>query len=127
MSLLSQVAPVLLRHLGAYAELLAQDLARGRAAFARRIGVMLIAAFGLAGVFVMLCVAILAASWDTIYRMTAVYSLLAFFVGLAGFAAAYAARLQSRQTPLFAGLQREWRLDQVLVERVLSANDESQD
>ena len=125
MSLLSQVAPVLLRHLGAYAELLAQDLARGRAGFVRRLGVMLIAAFGLAGAVVMLCVAILAASWDTVYRMTAVYSLLTFFAGLAGLAAAYAARLQSRQTPLFEGVQREWQLDQVLVERVASENDES--
>ncbi len=125
MSLLTKVAPVLLRHLGAYAELLSQDLARGRVAFARRFGVMLVAAFGLAGAFVMVCVAILAASWDTIYRMTAVYSLLAFFVGIAALAGAYAGRLQSRQPPLLEGLQREWQLDQVLIERVLSENDES--
>lgn len=126
MSLLPRVAPVLLRHLGAYAELLAQDLARSRAGLARRLSVMLVAAFGLAGAVVMLCVAIVAESWDTIYRMTAVYSLLAFFVGLSGLAAAYAARLQSRQPHLFAGLEREWQLDRVLVARVLSDHDERQ-
>ena len=125
MSLLAQVAPVLLRHLGAYAELLAQDLARSREGFTRRLSVMLIAGLGLTGAVVMLCVAIVAETWDTIHRMTAVYSLLTFFVALAGLAAAYAVRLQSRQTPLFAGLQREWRLDQVLVDRVISENDEN--
>ena len=126
MSLLPRVAPVLVRHLGAYVELLMQDLARGRAGFARQLTMLMIAAFGFAGAAVMLCVAILAASWDTTHRMTAVYSLLAFFVGLSGLAAAQAARLRSKQPPLFAGLEREWRLDRVLVARVLSNQDESQ-
>jgi uncharacterized membrane protein YqjE len=120
LSLLPRAAPVLLRHLGAYAELAAQELARTRASMAARAGGYLLVAVGLAGAAAMGCVAIIAANWDTPQRMAAIYALLAFFLGLAAAAAAYGRRLRATQPPVFGQLRREWRLDQVIVGRMLS-------
>jgi uncharacterized membrane protein YqjE len=124
LSMLPRAAPMLLRHLGGYAELAAQELARGRATMVARAGGYLLVAVGLSGAAAMLCVAIIAANWDTAHRMAAIYALLAFFLGLALAAAAYGRHLRATQPPLFGQIRREWRLDQVIMARMLSGSGE---
>ena len=115
---------MLLRHLGAYAELAAQDLARSRTSWRSRSGAILLLLLGLAGTAAMACVAIVAANWDSPHRMTAIYSLLAFFACLGLVAALYSRQLRVAHPPLFGELRREWRLDQVILARVISGDSE---
>ena len=121
---LPRAAPLLWRHLGAYAELATQDLARARAMLRVRVAGVLILALGVAGCAVMLCVAIIAAHWDTPSRMTAIYSLMAFFLIVAVSAAAYGRYLRGAQPPLFAQLRQEWCLDQPILARIVSGDSE---
>lgn len=122
--MLPRAAPVLLRHLGAYAELAAQDLASSRASWRSRLSAIVLLLLGLAGSAAMACVAIVAANWDTPHRMTAIYSLLAFFASLGLVAALYNRQLRLAHPPMFGELRREWRLDQVILARVVAGDSE---
>ena len=117
---LPQAAPVLLRHLSAYAELAEQDLAVAR----RQIGARLIAiAFILvAGLFalLMICAAVIATTWDTPHRMTAIYGMLAVFAATLLIALGYLARVNGPSETLFAAVKGEWALDRVVLDQLLS-------
>ena len=120
-----RAAPLLWRHLGEYAELATQDLGCARAMLRARVAGVLILAVGVAGSAVMLCFAIIAAYWDTPQRMTAICSLMGFFLIAALIAAAYGRYLRGSQPPLFAQLRQEWRLDQPIFARIVSGDRES--
>ncbi len=120
---LPQAAPIVFRHLGAYAELAAQDLAVSREQFRIRIGSMMLAFVAALFALLMMCVAIVAAGWDTPYRMTAVYALTAFFVAIAIGAGIYFNRARLRQPPLFAAVRREWAIDRVILGRMLDGDE----
>ena len=122
--MLPRAAPVLLRHLGAYAELAAQDLARSRTSWRSRLGAIVLLLLGLAGSAAMACVAIVAANWDTPHRMTAIYLLLFFFASLGLIAALYSRQLRVAHPPLFGELRREWHLDQAILARLISGDSE---
>ena len=124
---LPQAAPILLRHLNAYASLAAQDLARSRENFGARLGAVVLAVIGIFFALLMICVAIVAATWDTSYRMIAIYALIGVFVLIAVLAGNYAAKMRRARPPMFASVQREWAIDRLILERIVSGHDDSAD
>jgi uncharacterized membrane protein YqjE len=122
---LPQAAPVLLRHLNAYAALAAQDLAKSRENFGARIGAAILTMLGIFFALLMTCVAIIALTWDTPHRMAAIYILIGVFVLTAVLSGNYAAKMRRERTPMFASVQREWAIDRVILERIVGGEDEN--
>jgi uncharacterized membrane protein YqjE len=121
---LPKAAPALLRHIGAYVELIALDLARAQRQFtAELIATAVVAICALFAVF-LACLAVVAYTWDTSYRMAAIAWMGGGFLALAIGAAVYRSQLTRRRAPMLADLQREWRQDRVILERILSSDEE---
>jgi uncharacterized membrane protein YqjE len=120
---LPQAAPVLLRHLLAYAELAEQDLAN----YSRRMKAQLIAIAisAVTGFFAvaMVCVAVVAANWDTPNRMQAVYWLLGGFAAVTVICVLIARSRAVVDTAVFSSVKREWSEDRVILERILAAEE----
>jgi uncharacterized membrane protein YqjE len=116
----SQLAAVLLRHLGAYAELAREDLARSRAQIGLAAGGVLMLVTSLLFALQMMCLAALAAAWDTSARMPVIFGLLGFFAILAVAAAIHLWRLQRARAPLCGAVYREWERDRQTLLSLLS-------
>jgi hypothetical protein len=116
----SQLLVALLRHLDAYAELAGEDLARSRTQIGLAAGGVLMLLASLLFAIQMLCLAAVAAAWDTPARMSVIFGLLGFFTILMVAAAIYLRRLQRARTPLFGAVRREWELDRQTVLSLLS-------
>jgi uncharacterized membrane protein YqjE len=121
---LPKAAPALLRHLAAYAELIALDCSRAQ----RELGSVFIAATvaAVCGLFCLLlaCLALVAYYWDTPYRVVVIGSLSGGFLVLAVIMLVYAKRLVGARTPFLSDLQREWQQDKVILEHALSSDDQ---
>jgi hypothetical protein len=116
----SQLAPVLLQHLGAYAELAEEDLTRSRTQIGlAAVGVLMFVA-SLMFVFQMLCLAAIALAWDTPARMPVICGLLGVFTFVAVGAGVHLRRLYRTRVPLFLAVRREWELDRQALGSVLS-------
>ncbi len=121
---LPKAAPALLRHLAAYAELAALDIARAR----REIGAILVIT-AIAGICLLFCVClccvgVIAYFWDTAYRVAAICWLAGGFLLVAIALLLYRASLSRARTPFLGDLKRNWQEDRVLIERILSADEE---
>jgi uncharacterized membrane protein YqjE len=122
--LLPKAAPALLRHLAAYVDLASLDLARAQREITAELLASAIAVIcGLFAVF-MGCLAVVACTWDTPYRVTAIAWLGGGFVLAAVVAAIYRASVVRAKSQILASVRREWQQDRVLLERVLSSNQE---
>jgi len=118
---LPKAAPALLRHLAAYIDLAGLDLARAyRETAAELLVLSIIVIGGLFAVF-MGCLAVVAYTWDTPHRMSAIAWMGGGFAGVALVAAAYLSRLVRTKSPLMDAVRREWKEDRVLLERILSS------
>jgi len=119
---LPKAAPALLRHLAAYVDLAALDLARAH----REISAQFLASavVVICGLFAVLlaCLAVVACTWDTPYRVSAIAWMGGIFVVLASVAALYRSKVVRARSELFDTVRREWREDRVLLERVLSGD-----
>jgi uncharacterized membrane protein YqjE len=118
--LLPKAAPALLRHIGAYVELVALELEQSR----RDLTVNMLAAV-VAGVCVffallMGCVVIVALSWDTPYRVPAVAWTGGGFLAVAVLALLYRSKIMKNQPPFLAAVKREWQEDVVVLETILT-------
>jgi uncharacterized membrane protein YqjE len=118
--LLPKAAPALLRHIGAYVELVALELEQSR----RDLTVNMLAAV-VAGVCVffavlMGCVVIVALTWDTPYRVPAVAWTGGAFLAVAVLALIYRAKVIKDQPPFLAAVKREWQEDVVVLESILA-------
>ena len=122
--LLPRAAPALLRHLMAYADLASLDLARARREIAAEfLGVAVAAICCLFALF-MGCLAVVAYTWDTPHRVTAIAWMGGGFV-LAAIVAAICRSNVVRDKSLFlATVRREWREDRVLLERILASDQD---
>lgn len=121
---LPKAAPALLRHLVAYAELAALDLARAQ----REIGSMAIAV-AIAAVCCVFCLslgclAVVAYFWDTAYRVAAIGCLAGGFLLVAIIMLVYSQRLARARTPFLSDMRREWQEDRVILEHALSSDEE---
>ena len=120
---LPKAAPALLRHLGAYVELAAYDLERAkRDAVA---GLVASAIVGVALLFAILmgCAAVIAVTWDTPYRLSAIAWMGGGFLALAVIAMIYRSKTAAGQAPLLDSVRREWKEDSVILERILADED----
>jgi uncharacterized membrane protein YqjE len=118
--LLPKAAPALLRHIGAYVELVALELEQSR----RDLTVNIVAAV-VAGVCVffavlMGCVVIVALTWDTPYRVPAVAWTGGAFLVVALLALIYRSKAMKDQPPFLAAVKREWQEDVVVLESILA-------
>jgi uncharacterized membrane protein YqjE len=121
---LPKAAPALLRLLGAYVDLASLDLARAqREIAAELLASAIIVICGLFAVFLG-CLAVVAYTWDTPHRVTAIAWMGGGFV-LAAIVAAICRSNVARDKSLFlASVRREWQQDRVLLERILSSDQD---
>jgi uncharacterized membrane protein YqjE len=122
--LIPKAAPSLLRHLVAYVELVSLDLIRAQREIAT--GVVMSAVVALCGVFALLmgCLAVVAYTWDTPYRLAAIGWMGGGFLVAAIVAAVYRANAMRARAQLFGELRREWQADRDLLEHLLSSSQE---
>jgi uncharacterized membrane protein YqjE len=121
---LPKAAPALLRHLVGYAELAGQDLEQMQRDFAARL--MAAAVVGLCVFFVILtaCLAVVALTWDTPHRLSAILGMGGVFVLVAAVAVAYRYQVVSAQGPFLSTVRSEWHEDRVILDRILSPDEE---
>jgi uncharacterized membrane protein YqjE len=121
--LLPRAAPALLRHLVAYADLASLDLARTcREITAEFLASAILAVCSLFAVL-MGCLAVVALTWDTPYRVTAIAWMGGGFAVLATGAAVYRASVVRARSPFLDSVRQEWQEDRVLLERILSSDE----
>jgi uncharacterized membrane protein YqjE len=121
---LPKAAPALLRHLVAYVDLASLDLARAQREITAELLTSAIAVIcGLFAVF-MGCLAVVAYTWDTPHRMTAIAWMGGGFLVAALVAVAYLSNAARAKSPLLASVRREWQEDRVLLERILSSDQD---
>lgn len=122
--LLPKAAPALLRHLAAYVDLAGLDLARAR----REIGAEFLATAvaAVSGLFAVLlgCLAVVAYTWDTPHRVTAIVWMGVGFLAVAIAAAAYRANAVRAKSQFLGSVRRAWEEDRVLLERILSSHQD---
>ena len=121
---LPKAAPALLRHMVGYAELAGQDLDQTQ----RDIGARLLAAaiFGLAIFFVIFsgCLLVVALTWDTPHRVSAIAWMVGAFLLLAILAGVYRSNLIKGQAPFLATVRREWKEDRAILDHILSPDED---
>jgi uncharacterized membrane protein YqjE len=118
--MLPKAAPVLMRHITAYLELAALDLAQWRREFTASLLAMVIAGVAVFFTVLLICAAVIAASWDTPHRVAAIVWMAAFFLLVAIVALIYRSKSAKQQAPFLASVRREWQQDVVILERILS-------
>jgi uncharacterized membrane protein YqjE len=121
---LPKAAPALLRHLAAYGDLASLDLARAWREIAAELLASAIAAIcGLFAVFLG-CLAVVAYTWDTPHRVSAIVWMGGGFLAGAIVAAAYRANAVRSKSEFLASMRRAWQEDRVLLERILSSHQD---
>ena len=124
LSSLPKAAPALLRHIVGYAELAGQDLEQTQ----RDLGARLLAAaiLGACIFFVIFsgCLLIVALTWDTPYRISAIAWMGGAFLLAAVLAGIYRSNLIDGQAPFLATVRREWKEDHVILDRILSSDED---
>jgi len=120
---LPKAAPALLRHLAAYVELVALDIARAqREITAQLISVVIM---GICTLLALLfaCIGVIAYTWDTPYRIASIAWMSGGFLVIAIVAATMSASRAKARSPFLADVHREWQEDRVLLERILSSDE----
>jgi len=120
---LPKAVPALLRHFMAYVELAGEDLERNQRNLAARLlatAILLVCIF-----FVVLsgCLLVIALTWDTPHRVTAVLWMGSVFLMVAVIAALYRSQVVGTHPRLLENVRREWEQDRVIVDRLLSPDE----
>jgi uncharacterized membrane protein YqjE len=121
--LLPKAAPALLRHLAAYVELVAYDLAQSQRDLAANIVASAIVGVCLFFALVMCCAVVVALTWDTPHRIAAIVWMGGGFLAVAVIAMIYRSKAMKEQAPFLASVRHEWKEDLVLLERILADED----
>ncbi len=113
-----------MRHIGAYIDLAGLDLARTqREITAQIVAVAIVAICVLFAVF-LTCLGIIAYFWGTSYRLAAIAWMAGGFLIVAIGAAVYRSRAARARSPLLSDVRREWQEDRVILERILSSDED---
>ena len=120
---LPKAAPALLRHLVAYVELVGHDLEQTRHDVRARLIAAVLLLFCVFFAVMSLCLIVVALSWDTLYRVTALLWMGGIFLALALGAVLYRSNIVGKQTPFLGSVKREWAEDRILLEKILSDKD----
>jgi uncharacterized membrane protein YqjE len=122
--LLPKAAPALLRHIAAYAELAGLDLARAqREVTAQLVALAVVVICVLFAVFLG-CLAVVACTWDTHYRVAAIAWMGGGFLLIAIVAALFRSNAVRSQSPFLSSVRSEWKEDRVILERMLSSDQD---
>jgi uncharacterized membrane protein YqjE len=121
---LPKAAPALMRHIGAYVELVALDVARAQREITAQVVVSAVAAICALFALFMFCLGVVAYTWDTAYRVAAIAWMGGGFLVIAIAAVIYRSRLSRARSPLLADVKREWQEDRVILERILSSDED---
>jgi uncharacterized membrane protein YqjE len=113
-----------MRHIGAYVELVSLDVARAQRELTAQIIAGAVLAICILFAILMLCLGVIAYTWDTDYRVAAIAWMGGAFVVLASIMAVYQARVARARAPLFADVKREWAQDRVILEHLLSPEEQ---
>lgn len=120
---LQQALPILLRHLSAYLELAGQDLVAIKDEITARMkALVLVAASGLLSVL-MICVFVIALTWDSEARLPAIGILCGVFIAATVAAMLYLNKRSIAST--FPSVRREWQQDKEIVYQLLADNREA--
>jgi uncharacterized membrane protein YqjE len=123
---LPKAAPELLRHLVAYVDLASLDLARSQREISSEVlASAIVAVCGLFAIFLG-CLAVVAYTWDTPYRLTAIAWMAGGFLAAAIGAAVYRYNAVQAKSEFLASVRREWQQDRVLLESILSSDQVDQ-
>jgi uncharacterized membrane protein YqjE len=117
--MLPKAAPALMRHVAAYIDLIAYDFALWRRDFAIGLLASAIAAVAMFFTLLLICVAVVAATWDTPHRVATIVWMAAIFLAVAVLALLYRSRVEKQQAPFLASVRREWQEDKVILKRIL--------
>jgi uncharacterized membrane protein YqjE len=120
---LPKAAPALLRHLAAYAELVALDIARAQREITTQLITVVIMGVSVLLALLFACVGVIAYTWDTPYRVATIAWMSGGFLVIAVIAAVMSANRAKARSPFLADVQREWQEDRVWLERILSSNE----
>lgn len=120
---LPKAAPALLRHMAAYVDLASLDLARSCRELAAEFIASAVLAICALFAALMACLAVVALTWDTPYRVAAIAWMGGGFLLLAILAAVYRSSIVRAKSPLLGSVRSEWQEDRVILERILS-NDQ---
>ena len=112
-----------MRHIGAYIELAALDLARTQRELTAQVVALAIVAICVLFAVFLTCLGIIAYFWDTPYRLAAIAWMAGLFVLAAIAAAVYRARAAHARSPVLSDVRREWQEDRVILEKILSDED----
>lgn len=122
--LLPKAAPALLRHLVAYVDLAGLELAKAQREISSEfLATAIVAVCGLFAVF-MGCLAVVAYTWDTPYRLTAIACMAGIFLAAAIAAAIYRYNVVRSRSEFLATVRQEWHQDRVVLENILSSNQD---
>jgi uncharacterized membrane protein YqjE len=114
-----------MRHIGAYVELIGLDLQRAQREIISQMVATAIVAICILFALFLVCMGVIAYTWNTPYRIAAIAWMAGVFVVIALGALIFRSRISRERSTMFADLQREWQEDKVILERVLSSDDES--
>jgi uncharacterized membrane protein YqjE len=115
---LPKAAPALFRHLGAYIDLAALDLDRTRREITAQIVAWAIIAVCIFFLLVMICLAVLALTWNTPYRLAAIAWMSGGFLLIAVVALIYRSNVARSGSPFLGDVKKEWQEDRVILERI---------
>ncbi len=115
---------MLLRHLAAYAELASLDFARRQRELTSQGIALAVCIICVLFALFLGCLAVIAYTWDTPYRLAAIGAMGGGFLLIAIGAALYAFNVESAKQPLFRAIRDEWHEDRVLLEHLLSAEED---
>jgi uncharacterized membrane protein YqjE len=122
--LLPKAAPALLRHLVGYIDLVSLDLRRAQRELVAELVISVILAICALFALLMGCLAVVAYTWDTPYRMTAIAWMGGGFLVAAIVAAGYRIKAVRAKSEFLGSLRREWHADRALLDRILTAEEE---
>ena len=117
---LAAAASIVVRHAGAYTDLIVSDVDAAGQVFGRRLWAGAILAAGVAFAAAMACVWVIAITWDTPARIWAIAGLIAFFAVVAVVAYVKLQALKAAPRSVLSKTAREWDKDRVLLEELLT-------
>jgi uncharacterized membrane protein YqjE len=121
---LPKAAPALMRHIGAYIELAGLDLARTHREITAQVVASAIVAICVLFAVFLSCLWVVAYFWDTPHRLAAIAWMAGGFLIIAIAAAVYRARAAHARSPLLSDVRREWQEDRVILEKILSSDED---
>jgi uncharacterized membrane protein YqjE len=115
---LPKAAPALFRHFGAYFDLAALDLVRTRREITALIVSAIIIAISALFLVFLICLAIVALTWNTPYRVLAIGLMAGAFLIVGVAAVIYLNNVVRSSAPFLADVRKEWQEDRAILQGI---------